>query len=117
MGRSGPNQRWRLPSAHALCCFATNLPLSSNPESENVSKEALQGYTEVDSEIWQPKLINRDTYYFLDLSWDSEKSSGFGAPDFYSEIEWLNRTGSDGDPEVPSVSWSQPTGLHATVAD
>lgn len=68
-----------------------NLPLSKVPENENWFEEQQQGYTEVDAEQVDPWRINVNTWYFIDLQFDSEKPSIAGRPDFYSEIEWCDK--------------------------
>lgn len=69
----------------------SNLPLSKAPENENWFEEQNQGYTEVDAEQVDPWRIAVNTWYFIDLQFDSEKPAIAGRPDFYSEIEYCDK--------------------------
>ncbi len=68
----------------------SNLPFSKGPENENPAEELFQGYTEVDAEIQEPKLIDVNFNYFWDIKIDSEKAPLVGHPDFYTEIEYCD---------------------------
>ena len=68
----------------------TNLPYSKEPENENPIEEAQQGYTEVDTEIQEPYLINVSFNYFLSYQLDAERTPTSTQPDFYSQIEYCD---------------------------
>ncbi len=61
------------------------------PENENPFEEAWRGYAEVDAEQVDPWRINVNTWYFIDLQFDSERPAIACRPDFYSEVEWCNK--------------------------
>ncbi|HSW43095.1 MAG TPA: hypothetical protein VLM76_11355 [Patescibacteria group bacterium] len=76
--------------------FNTNLPFSKAPENEWWFEELSQGYTEVDMEIQEPRLINANFNYFWDIQIDSEKAPTAAQPHFYTEIEYcLNDFATD----------------------
>lgn len=72
--------------------FNTSLPYTKAPENENWLEELAQGYTEVDMEQDVPSRISAETHYFWDQQFDSEKSATSTKPDFYSEVEWCNKS-------------------------
>lgn len=80
--------------------FNTNFPYSKAPENENPAEELAQRYTEVDMEVVNPNNIVAGRDYYMNLQWDSEKTPSGGRPDFYTEIEWCNKT-------YTSCSWDE----------
>lgn len=72
--------------------FATNFPYSKAPENENLAEEIAQRYTEVDMEVANPVNIVEDRDYYMHLRWDSERSPFDDQPDFWSEIEWCDKS-------------------------
>jgi hypothetical protein len=72
--------------------WQTNLPISKAPENENWFEELNQGYTEVDMEQDDPYRIDNTGLYYWNQYFDSEKSAVSGAPQFYSEIEYCNKS-------------------------
>lgn len=80
--------------------FLTNFPYSKAPENENPAEEIAQRYTEVDMEVVNPNNIVADRDYYLHLRWDAERSPFNDQPDFYTEIEWCNKS-------YTSCSWDE----------
>ncbi len=72
--------------------FNTNLPYSKAAESENWAEEFEQGYSEIDMEIKDPWRITANFSYFWDIQVDAEKAPTSTRPDFYSELEYCNKS-------------------------